>query len=206
MSDHPAARSRGGILRLALWSAALVGVAAVVYIMGQSLTKPADVAAPAAPVEKSFSEKLEILADAGPAPDLAFRNDKGKDVRLADFKGRVVVMNLWATWCAPCVTEMPTLAALQKAYAGKPVDVVAISIDSDAAAAKARLFIAGNDPLAFYHDPSKKLPFQLKPAAAGMPTTVIYGADGVERGRLSGEADWSGPEARAFLDKLLAEG
>jgi len=126
-------------------------------------------------------------------------------VRIADLKGKVVVLNLWATWCAPCVTEMPTLAKLAARYQGKPVEVVALSIDSPGSQDKARAFIATHAPLAFYSDPKMKFPFALKPSAPGMPTTVIYGADGLERARLSGGADWSGPEAAAIIDRVLAE-
>jgi thiol-disulfide isomerase/thioredoxin len=113
-------------------------------------------------------------------------------------------MNIWATWCAPCIQEMPTLAKLQAAYAGKPVEVVAISIDSESSAAKARLFIAQHDPLKFYHDREMKLPFKLTPPAPGAPTTVIYGADGLETARVAGEADWSAADARALVDAALA--
>jgi thiol-disulfide isomerase/thioredoxin len=207
MSDQSAAKPRGGVLRWALWGAALLGVAAVLYIIAQAMTKQAPTVATevSAPPAKTFQSKLQVLPDAGPPPDLVFYDEAGKPRRIADFKGRVVVMNVWATWCAPCVVEMPTLAKLQKAYAGKPVEVVAISIDSQEAASKARIFIAQNSPLKFYHDRSMKLPFVMTPPAAGAPTTVVYGADGVERGRVAGEADWSGAEARALIDKVLAE-
>jgi len=212
MSDQSAAKPRGGLLKWALWGAALIGVAAVLYIIVQAMTKQAptvstqSAAEAAAPPAKTVQAKLEVLPDAGPPPDLTFYDEAGKPRRIEDFKGKVVVMNIWATWCAPCVIEMPTLAKLQKAYAGKPVEVVAVSIDSAEAAAKAKIFIAQNDPLKFYHDRTMKLPFVLKPSAMGAPTTVIYGADGVERGRVSGEADWSGADARAIIDKVLAEG
>lgn len=118
----------------------------------------------------------------------------------------MVVVNLWATWCAPCVAEMPTLAKLATAYAGKPVAVVPISVDSPKDLDKAKAFIGQNAPLVFYSDPQMKLPFALKPPAIGMPTTVIYGADGVERARLPGSADWSGADARAVIDHVLAGG
>ena len=100
----------------------------------------------------------------------------------ADFKGKVVVLNIWATWCGPCKTEMPTLAKLAQAYAGKPVEVVAISIDKPDALAEAKAFIAANAPLKLYNDPDAKLPWTLKPNADGMPTTIILGKDGLERG------------------------
>ena len=83
--------------------------------------------------------------------------------------------------------------------------VLAISVDRPDDADKARAFIAKHAPLAFYHDPKMALPFAFKPTASGMPTTIIYGADGVERGRLAGGADWGGKDAKALIDKVLAE-
>jgi thiol-disulfide isomerase/thioredoxin len=209
MSDQSAARPRGGILRWALWSAALIGVAAVIYIIAQASTKPppptvavGPVAAP--PETHDVARMLQHPADGQAPPAYGFVDADGKTLTPADFKGKVVVMNLWATWCAPCQEEMPTLARLQRAYAGKPVKVVAVSIDKPDEAAKARAFIARNAPLAFYNDPEAKLPWALKPTAAGMPTTLILGKDGLERGRIAGQADWAGPGARAVIDKALA--
>ena len=208
MSEHPAAKPRGDLLRWALWGAALIGVAAVLYIMVQSSTKPPIPAPQAAapPAEThDVAKKLEHPADGRAPPAYAFHDAAGRTVTPADFRGKVVVMNLWATWCAPCKVEMPTLAKLARAYAGKPVAVVAVSIDKPEALAEAKAFIAGQPPLAFYNDPAAKLPWAIKPTAQGMPTTLILGKDGLERGRISGEADWSGPGARTVIDKVLAE-
>jgi thiol-disulfide isomerase/thioredoxin len=116
----------------------------------------------------------------------------------------VVVVNLWATWCAPCVKEMPTLAKLQEAYAGKPVKVMAISLDKGQPDIdKARAFIADKAPLVFYHG-DYGLAFSVDPPTEGLPTTLIYDRSGHERARLTGGADWSTPEARAVLDRVLA--
>jgi len=209
MSEKSAAKPRGGVLTWALWGAALIGVAAVVYITVQSSTKPAEqtraVKDPAA-VTHSVAAKLEHPSDGAAPPDYTFYDGAGKAVKIADFKGKVVVVNLWATWCGPCKIEMPQLATLQAAYAGKPVQVVAISIDKAEALGEAKAFIAAKAPLTFYNDPAAKLPWALKPPAAGMPTTVIYGKDGFERGRVSGEAEWAGGGAKSVIDKILAEG
>jgi len=209
MSEQSAAKPRGGVLRWALWGAALIGVAAVVYITVQSSTKPGEqtvaVKTPAA-VTHSVAAKLEHPSDGALSPDYTFYDAGGKAMKIADFKGKVVVVNLWATWCGPCKIEMPQLATLQAAYAGKPVQVVAISIDKAEALGDAKAFIASKAPLTFYNDPAAKLPWALKPPAAGMPTTVIYGKDGFERGRVSGEADWAGGGAKSVIDKILAEG
>ena len=202
--DQEGGKPRSG-LKWALWGVALVGVAAVVYIIAQASINPHGETG-LARVAQGEMAKLALPKDAGPAPATSFQDADGKPLRLADFKGKGVVLNLWATWCGPCVLEMPTLAKLASAYQGKPVAVVAVSIDGDRDADKARAFIAAHAPLAFYRDPKLKLPYDLKPAAAGMPTTVIYGKDGVERGRLSGGADWSGKDAKAVIDHLLSEG
>jgi thiol-disulfide isomerase/thioredoxin len=210
MSGSPApetAKPKGGLLTWALWGAALLGVAAVLYIIAQASTKTAQVtpSGPAAAAGKSdFASKVSRPEAPTPAPDYAFRDAAGKPVKIADLKGKVVVLNIWATWCAPCKIEMPTLAKLAQAYAGKPVEVVVVSIDKPEDAAKARLFIAQNAPLEFYHDGEMKLPF--KANVPGFPTTIIYGKDGAEAVRVAGEADWSAPEPRALVDEVLNAG
>lgn len=208
MSEGPQASSgkpKGGILTWALWGVALAGLAAVVYIMLQSSTNPAvKVATGPRPeqTEGPIGPRLIKATTPTPSPDLAFTGPDGKPVKIADFKGKVVVLNVWATWCAPCRVEMPTLAKLQAAYAGRDVEVVAVSVDSPEAATKAALFIAQNAPLKFYHDSSMKLPFVVN--APGAPTTIIYGRDGLEKARLAGGADWSSPDARVAVDAALA--
>lgn len=190
-------------MKWSLWGVGLVGVAAVLYIMARLFIQPAG----SEDVERLATgemAELKSLVDAGPPPANAFLDAAGSPKRIADFRGKVVVMNLWATWCAPCVVEMPTLAKLAKAYEGKSVEVLAISIDGDAARDKAQAFIAQHAPLDFYIDPKAKLPFIITPPTVGVPVTIIYGKDGAEFARLAGDADWSSPEARAVIDAALA--
>jgi len=130
MNDQSAAKPRGGVLTWALWGAAAIGVAAVVYITVQSTAKPptkTDVATSApvatAPPTHDVAKKLEHPADGKAPPAYVFFDGGGNKVTPADFKGKVVVLNIWATWCAPCKLEMPTLAKLATAYAGQPVAV-----------------------------------------------------------------------------------
>jgi len=208
MNDQSAAKPRGGFLGWTLWGVAAIGVAAVVYIITQSATKPstpASGAVAAAADTHDVAKKLEHASDGAQPPAYVFFDQAGKKVTASDFKGKIVVMNLWATWCGPCKVEMPTLAKLAQAYAGKPVAIVAVSIDKPEALAQAKAFISQQAPLNFYNDPDAKLPWALKPAASGMPTTIILGKDGLERGRVSGEADWAGAGAKAAIDKLLAQ-
>jgi thiol-disulfide isomerase/thioredoxin len=200
-----AGKPRSSLLKWALWGVAGVGVAAVVYIIAQSSITPRQESGLKG-VAKGEMAKLALPVEASAAPVETFLDAEGKPVRIADFKGKVVVMNIWATWCGPCVLEMPTLARLAAEYQGKPVAVVAVAMDGDREADKARAFITRNAPLAFYRDPKLKLPYALKPPSAVMPTTVIYDKTGAEKGRIQGPADWSGKDAKAVIDKLLAEG
>ncbi len=204
MSEVQAAKARPDLLRWAILCAAIVGVAAVLYVIGAASIKPKDRAS-LADLRRGALVKLEAPKTPLPAPTTPFKDAAGKDVTLADFKGEVVVLNLWATWCAPCVTEMPTLAKLQAVYATQPVRVVALSVDREGDADLAASFIARHGPLKLYRDPSYKVPFSMQPRAQGFPTTVVYDRKGMERARLSGDADWSSPEARELVERLLAE-
>jgi thiol-disulfide isomerase/thioredoxin len=187
----------------ALWCVALIGVAAAVYVIAAHIIKPSG-AADLKALAHGDMAKLEIPAKGAPPPDLTFLDAAGHPTRMADLKAPVVVLNLWATWCAPCVKEMPTLARLQAAYPGC-VLVVPVSMDKAADREKARAFVAGYPPLPFYQDLHYGLAFALTPPAEGFPTTVIYDRKGVERGRLAGGADWNGADAHAIFDALLKE-
>ncbi len=199
-----AGKPKAGVLKIALWGVAILGIATIAYIIAQSSINPQQPTNLKA-YAKGDMARLVFPLEAAPAPVSSFQDSEGKLHRIADFRGKVTVVNVWATWCGPCVIEMPTLASLAKAYEGKDVVVVPVSIDSDDKTDQAKAFIAKNAPLTYYHDPKKALPFEFKPPAVGMPTTVIYGKDGVEKARISGEADWSGPQAKALIDHLLAE-
>ena len=148
---------------------------------------------------------LTIAENPTPSPALPFMGPDGSDTTLASFQGQVAVVNLWAMWCAPCREEMPTLAALQRAYDPAEVVVEAINVDGDPAQeGPARAFLNEHAPLVFYREPGFRLPFEL-PGAGAMPQTVLIDREGRIRAWKSGAADWSSPEARAVIDALRAE-
>lgn len=128
------------------------------------------------------------------APLLGFTAMDGKPTSLADFRGRPVLVNLWATWCGPCVAEMPTLAATAQRLKGK-IAVIAVAQDD---MAKVKPFLAGRklDALPIYLDPKLTLSVHYK---ANLPTTILYGADGKEVWRVTGGFDWAGAEATKLL-------
>jgi thiol-disulfide isomerase/thioredoxin len=150
-------------------------------------------------------EKLEVRAAPPRQPPDSFEDRAGKQRTLADWRGRVVVVNLWATWCEPCKKEMPTLGVLAQAYKGKDVAVIAISVDklSDRDLALATLAQLSKGQLDLYQAPSYDIAFNVDGSA--FPTTIIYGRDGAEIARLAGGADWSSPEARGLIDWALAK-
>lgn len=169
-------------------------------------------AAPAAPAKSELARfavgpiaRLETPAALEPAPAYVFKTRDGADTTFADFRGKVVVVNLWAMWCAPCRTEMPTLARLAEVYAGTDLVVLPINVDRTSdEVADARSFIDVHEPLPLYSDMKFQLPFEL-PGKGKMPQTVLLDRQGRIRAHFSGEADWSSPEARALIDALLAE-
>lgn len=148
---------------------------------------------------------LEIAKDPVPQPPNSFAGPDGTPTQLSAFHGKVVLVNLWATWCAPCVTEMPTLAGLQRAMGDQDFKVVAISVDreKDTEKAKQELAELGKGSLAFYHDPKMAIVYPLK--ARGFPTSILYDREGKELARLAGEADWNSPEARALIQAAMAD-
>ena len=134
---------------------------------------------------------------------LAFEDREGAPVTIADFAGRTVLLNLWATWCAPCRKEMPELEALRDAMGGADFEVVALSIDAGTAEKPRRFYEeTGLTSLPFYHDGTMKSFVTLKKAdlAPGLPTTMLIDAKGCARGVLKGAADWSSADARALVE------
>ena len=180
---------------------ALAGLAALLYGLAACSNTPGDLKS----LAKGGMAKLEVTAKPEAAPDIPFKDAAGGSHILGEFKGKVVIVNLWANWCAPCKEEIPSLARLQTAYAGKDVAVVAISVGKGEDETAGAAFLARNPPLKFYTEPTYALTAAFRPAVDGMPTTILYDRKGVERARLAGGADWSGPDAHAVIDSLLAE-
>lgn len=135
--------------------------------------------------------------------DISFFDRDGKSVKLSEFKGRVVVLNVWATWCAPCRVEMPTLANLQKQYDPEKVLVLALSIDEASKLDEVKNFMDVHDPLVVYNDPEVQA--LSKWGVIGMPTTIVLDKQGLEVARLSGEAHWDTPEAKALIDAVAGQ-
>lgn len=139
---------------------------------------------------------------AKPVPTFAITDLEGKDVTLDAFKGKVVVLNLWATWCVPCIKEMPSLERLSTRMKDKGVAVMSVSQD--------RGGMKQVGPFLDKHG-LKALPIYLDPKGAvlkaiagrGLPTTLVIDKEGREIGRLEGDAEWDGPHAIAIIEHAL---
>jgi thiol-disulfide isomerase/thioredoxin len=148
-------------------------------------------------------QKFEVAIPAKPAPDFMWRNAQGNDATLKSYAGKTVVMNFWATWCAPCITELPSLLRLQEKLSGTSIVVVAMNIDrgtDGADKARAMLKRLKIDDLAFHHDSQSQAYRAL--GIEVMPTTIVFDPQGREAGRLRGPAEWDAPEARKLLQAL----
>lgn len=139
------------------------------------------------------------------APTSAFEDETGAKHTFAEFKGKVLVYNIWAEWCAPCVKEMPSLARLQKAFAGKDVAVVPVAygygkdVTRDSTLAKFRELVGTDLPFFFDGD----LVLQAEAQTGALPATLIYDKDGREVARLTFPAEWDEPEAVALIQAVL---
>jgi thiol-disulfide isomerase/thioredoxin len=170
---------------------------------GESTATETPDKSPLAGLNKGAMAALLIRPKPLDLPDFTFADAGGKPKSLADFKGKVVLLNIWATWCVPCREEMPALDKLQTKLGGEDFAVLAVNIDKGGAE-KAAGFLkeTGATNLALYTDPSGKLFSVLK--AVGMPTTLLIDREGGEIARLVGPADWASPEAVAIIEAAIA--
>ena len=183
-------------------------VAGAVYLIGQGGGNP-DAPAPSAAYAALDAAATGEVANFTPKPapvalpDVVFRDAQGRETDLAAFRGKLVLLNLWATWCAPCREEMPELDELQAEMGGERFEVVALSVDSSGPEAVAAfLDKVGVTSLALYHDPSAKANFTL--GAFGLPTTILISPEGDELGRMAGPAPWASADAVALIEAALS--
>ena len=189
----------GGLAGVAVGLAAVYGIATFMRNAGDAACRPAvEAARRLAPLARGEVAAFVVAEEPLRLPDLAFRDAAGAERHLADWRGRTVLFNLWATWCVPCRKEMPALDALEGKLGGPQFEVVAVNIDTrDPAKPRAWLKEAGIDRLGYYADPSAKVFQDLKIVgrAAGMPTTLLVDPAGCEIGTVAGPAEWASADA-----------
>ena len=146
---------------------------------------------------------LRMHASPRALPEIGFVDGAGKPKKLADFRGKTVLLNVWATWCPPCREEMPSLDRLQKALGGPGFEVVALSIDAGGVQVVERFYKEiGIASLAVYVDSTMRAASQL--VTPGVPTTLLIDREGRELGRHAGPATWDDPEVVGLISSQLA--
>jgi thiol-disulfide isomerase/thioredoxin len=139
---------------------------------------------------------------AKPVGDVRFLDAQGRTLRLADFKGRLVLINLWATWCPPCRLEMPALDKLQEALGPQGLSVVAVSMDKGGAQMIANFYRDNAiNTLPMFFDPAWEIKKNF--GIEGLPASVLISRDGWELGRANGWLNWGSPEMLVYLKNLL---
>jgi thiol-disulfide isomerase/thioredoxin len=198
---------------------ALCGTLAVlagVYGIDRLRSNPADAAcrpavetaARIAPLVRGEVAALTVAHAPFAVPDLTFKDAAGRDHALKDWRGRTVLLNLWATWCVPCRKEMPALDALQGELGGANFDVIAVNIDTrDPEKPLAFLKDVGIKRLAYYSDRSAHVFEDLKTAgkAFGMPTTLLIDRAGCEIGNMAGPAEWASADGVNLVRAAIAD-
>jgi thiol-disulfide isomerase/thioredoxin len=201
-----------GVAALAGLTAGLVGVYGIGALTGNArgdanCLDALDTANKAAPFARGEVAAVNVAKSPLKVPDLAFKDADGKPVTLADFRGRTVLLNLWATWCVPCRKEMPALDALQGRLGSPDFEVVTVNIDTrDVEKPKSWLKEVGVSKLNYYADPSAKAFQDLKAIgrAFGMPTTMLIDRKGCEIGTIAGPAEWASDDALKLIQVALS--
>jgi thiol-disulfide isomerase/thioredoxin len=209
----PGARSAALYLLVALFSG-LAGFAAVYVTWGRpdnaapvvaGREAPAPAAAPRAginPLSTGEMTAFRFHLEPRELANVRFVDASGAPRSLSDWKGKVVLLNLWATWCAPCRKEMPALDRLQQALGSETFEVVALNLDRGGVdVAKKFLDQIGIAALKLYADPSTRASTGLN--AVGMPTTILIDRQGRELGRLVGPAEWDSADAHRLIAAAL---
>ena len=197
----------GGIAGVVVGLAAVYGIGTFQRNAGNTVCLPAvERAQRIAPLARGEVAAFVAAEQALRLPNLAFRDAAGDERHLADWRGRTVLLNLWATWCIPCRKEMPALDALEAELGGPAFEVVAVNIDTrDPGKPRAWLKEVGVGRLAYYADPSAKVFQDLKVVgrAAGMPTTLLVDPTGCEIGTVAGPAEWASDDAVKLVAAAL---
>lgn len=136
-----------------------------------------------------------------PVPELVFADESGGPRSLKDWSGKVVLLNVWATWCPPCRAEMPTLDHLQERLGGEEFEVVALSADRAGAGVVRKFFDEIGIGLPVFVDEDGAVLRSLD--LFGLPATLLIGPDGKELARLAGPAEWDTPEMIAFFEGII---
>jgi thiol-disulfide isomerase/thioredoxin len=195
------------IVPSAIAATCLLGAALVAYDIARWASSPAtQVGGPITPSSIPDSSvnafALSVFEQPRPLPEIRFQDDHGLALTLGDFRSRVVLLNIWATWCVPCRQEMPSLDRLEARLGGKDFLVLALSIDRKGVDAVRDFYReVGVRKLNIYLDPSGSVSRGL--AVPGLPTSLLIDRQGREIARKMGAAEWDGPEMISLVERTI---
>jgi thiol-disulfide isomerase/thioredoxin len=198
----------GGIAGVVVGLAGVYGIATLTRNVGGDVAcRPAvELAKKLAPFARGEVAAVNVAKSSLKVPALAFQDAAGRPLTLEHWRGRTVLLNLWATWCVPCRKEMPALDALEQRLGGPDFEVVSINIDTrDADKPKEWLKEVGVQKLAYFADPTARAFQDLKAIgrAFGMPTTLLIDPEGCEIGSIAGPAEWASEDAIKLIQAAL---
>ncbi|MEP2531775.1 TlpA disulfide reductase family protein [Shimia sp.] len=183
---------------------AAIAIAAVAFV---ALQNPATAGAPLDTAEISEMRtgdmrKLNFHSEPRDISDKTFTTEDGGEATLEQYRGKVVLLNFWATWCAPCRHEMPMLSELQSELGGDDFEVVTLATGRNMVPAMKKFFTEINvTNLPLHRDPKQIVARDM--AVLGLPATIVIDRDGREIARLQGDADWSSENAHAIISAII---
>jgi thiol-disulfide isomerase/thioredoxin len=192
------------IRRLTILAAAVTTIVLLLlgYEYGRQTPSPESAVREPGPSASVSPLELSVFDLPRDLPEIRFADEAGHGLTLADFQGRVVLLNVWATWCVPCRKEMPALDRLQAKLGSKDFLVIPLSIDREGVAPIKRFYQElGLEKLGIYVDPSGKGSRAL--AIPGVPTTLLIDRQGREIARKMGAAEWDGPEMLSLVERTI---
>ena len=214
MTDQKVSPSRGRLPTYAGGALVLAAIAGVLYVngggggkasaVGQACAASRETSQRVSALAKGEVAAMSIASEPEPMPDVTFTGPDGQKRKLEDFKGKTVLLNLWATWCVPCRGEMAALDRLQAKAGSDKFEVVTINVDTSRLdRPKAFLGEIGAKNLAYYADPKAEIFFQLRQSgqALGLPTTFLIDGSGCQIGLMQGPANWDSEEGRSLVTR-----
>ena len=191
--------------QLRLMAIVLLAVIAAIVLLAAIASSPVKHVIADNPPLTGWMEQFNLNETPLPVPETAMQNGAGETVTLKSFRGKVLLVNFWATWCAPCIREMPSLDRLQAALGGSEFAVIAVNSDREGSkVAGPFLEKLGIRNLDLYID--EKMTIARALGVKGLPATFLISADGHVLGRLDGLAEWDSPEAAALVQHYLGHG
>ena len=150
---------------------------------------------------QNSDQRVKIIREGDQAPEFSLPALDGKAINLSSYRGKVVMVHFWATWCPPCVEELPALERLYRAYFGKDLEILAVSVDEGGAGAVEQFMRKNGFVLPVLLNPDQSV--SRKYGTFKFPETYLVDREGIVRRKIIGAADWTSPEAQKFVQAMV---